>query len=377
MKDIDVDLGPRSYSVMVGEGLLGRAGTILKRLGFSSAPIVISNSRVLRLHGHSLLPSLERNFGPTAVIVIGDGERYKNLNTLGRVYENMFRARADRRSWIIAFGGGVVGDLAGFAAATFMRGIPYVGIPTTLLAQVDSSIGGKVGVNLELGKNLIGAFHQPSAVLSDIAALRTLAPRELASGLYEVLKCAAIRSKSLVLYLEKQLPEILACEPPALEHVIQEASRIKAEIVSGDEREGGERMILNYGHTVGHALEAATDYHRFKHGEAVAWGMIAAVGFGRELGLLTREEAGRLARLIRRVRRLPSLDGISLRAVWSAMGRDKKFHSGRIRMILLRELGAAEIRDDIDPEHLRRYLKGFVERGGDLDLNLGTGRPVS
>src|SRR5437867_4675724 len=271
MKDIDVDLGPRSYSVMVGEGLLGRAGTILKRLGFSSAPIVVSNSRVLRLHGHSLLPSLEMNFGPTAVIVIGDGERYKNLNTLGRVYENMFRARAGRRSWIIAFGGGVVGDLAGLAAATFMRGIPYVGIPTTLLAQVDSSIGGKVGVNLELGKNLIGAFHQPSAVLSDTATLRTLASRELASGLYEVIKCAAIKSQSLFSYLEAQLPGILACKRQALEHVILEASRIKAEVVSSDEMESRQRMILNFGHTVGHALEAATDFCRFKHGEGVAW----------------------------------------------------------------------------------------------------------
>jgi 3-dehydroquinate synthase len=344
--------------------LLERAGALLEQLRFSSTPVVVTNSRILGLHGTILLPALEKKFGPSPVIVVGDGERHKNLAALSRVYDGLFRAHADRRSWIIAFGGGVVGDLAGFAAATFMRGIPYVHIPTTLLAQVDSSIGGKVGVNLELGKNLVGAFHQPRAVLSDTATLRTLASRELASGLYEVIKCAAIKSESLFSYLESQLPSILACKRQALEHVILEASRIKAEVVSSDELENRQRMILNFGHTVGHALEAATDYRRFKHGEAVAWGMIAAVGFGEAIGITATEVVSRIVRLIHRVTRLPSLNGLSLTALRAAMGRDKKFQSGRIRMVLLRRLGEAEIRDDIDPARLRSYLKKFLAHPG-------------
>lgn len=366
MKTLTVDLGERSYPILVGGGLLDAAGKHLADVGFNSPPVVISNPTVFRLHGERLMRSLQRVFGPSPLVRIGDGERFKNHATLLKIYDGLFRCRADRRSWILALGGGVVGDIAGFAAASYMRGIPYASIPTTLLAQVDSSIGGKVGINVRQGKNLIGAFHQPSAVLSDTATLRTVPAREIASGMFEVVKSGAIRSEPLLVYLEKHLSECLACAPHALEHIVMECSKIKAAVVSGDEREEESRMVLNYGHTVGHALEAATLYRRFRHGEAVAWGMIAAVGFGRELGLMPASEAERLVNLTRAVTRLPSLDGIGIEGVWKALVRDKKFRDGRIRMVFLSRLGETVIRSDIDPVHLRRFLRRFLQLKGQL-----------
>jgi 3-dehydroquinate synthase len=368
VKTLTVDLGDRSYPIMVGEGLLDAAGRILARTGFSSPPVVISNSAVFSLHGKRLLRSLRLEFGPSPVILIGDGERFKNHATLLRIYNGLFRCRADRRSWILALGGGVVGDIAGFAAASFVRGIPYASIPTTLLAQVDSSIGGKVGINVPQGKNLIGAFHQPSAVISDTSTLGTMPAREIASGMFEVVKSGAIRSEPLLTYLEKRLEACLGCRPSALEHIVVECSRIKAEVVSGDETEEELRMVLNYGHTVGHALEAATRYRRFRHGEAVGWGMIAAVGFGRELGLLSDGEASRLVALTHSVTRLPSLEGIGIGEVWKALVRDKKFRDGRIRMVLLSRLGETVLRSDIDPVHLRGFLRRFLRRRGQLQF---------
>ncbi len=368
MRTLRVNLDKRSYPVVVGQGVLRRAGEILDGLGFRCAPVIITNACVWRLHGNTLSQSLHERFGPSPVIRIGDGERFKNHETLQKIYEGLFRAHADRRSWILAFGGGVVGDIAGFAAATFMRGIRYAGVPTTLLAQVDSSIGGKVGINVTRGKNLIGTFHQPSAVLSDISVLRTLPARELAAGLYEVVKCGAIRSAPLLRYLERRLPAILRREPGPLAHVVLEASRIKAAVVSSDERENELRMVLNFGHTVGHALEAATAYRRFKHGEAVGWGMIAAIGMGSELGFLDGIGADRLVRLIHRVGMLPSLRSIALADVWSALKGDKKFRSGDIRMVFLPRLGATKIMSGIDPILLRAYLGRFLSSGGSAGL---------
>ncbi|NLT67258.1 MAG: 3-dehydroquinate synthase [Acidobacteria bacterium] len=360
MKKVYVDLAERKYPIMIGQGVVATAGPLLKSLEFTQAPIVVSNARVWRLHGSTLMRSLQQEYGRVPVIHIGDGERYKNHSTLMKIYRGMFRAHADRGSWVLAFGGGVVGDIAGFAAATFMRGIPCVMAPTTLLSQVDSSIGGKVGINVAEGKNLIGAFHQPAAVLTDPEVLKTLPKRELVSGLQEIIKSAAIRSKSLLRYLERNLPAILACESQQMEHIVGEAAKIKAEVVSLDEKEGGLRTILNFGHTIGHAFETATDYRRFKHGEAVAWGMIAALEYGKELGTMDSGEADRLAQLVHRTGRLPSLQGISLRDLWSALARDKKFLAGDIRMVLLRNPGEAEIQSRIDPVSLKRFLKSFL-----------------
>ena len=364
MRTLNVRLARHEYPIFVGEGLIGNAGPLLAGCGFQTSPLVITNNTVLRLHGAALLKSLQKSFGPVEIIRIGDGERFKNHGTLLRIYRGMFHAHADRRSWILAFGGGVVGDIAGFAAATFMRGIPYAMAPTTLLSQVDSSIGGKVGINVAQGKNLIGAFHQPSAVLSDIAVLKTLPGRELASGLYEVLKCGAICSKPLLRYLEKRLSRILNCQSEAMQHIVVSAARIKADVVAADERETGLRMILNYGHTIGHAFEAATDYRKFKHGEAVAWGMVAALTYGRDLGLLAPGESEWIIRLIRGVGRLPSLHGISAEKAWGALTRDKKFRAGDIRMVFLRKPGEAEIRTGIDAASLRGFLKRFLAANG-------------
>jgi 3-dehydroquinate synthase len=345
---------------MVGPGLVAGAGSILSGLGWKTPPIVITNRTVLALHGKSLMPSLENAYGPVPVIRIGDGERFKNHATLMKIYREMFRLRADRRSWILAFGGGVVGDISGYAAATFMRGIRFVMVPTTLLSQIDSSVGGKVAVNVPEGKNLIGAFHQPAAVLSDTDVLRTLSRRELSSGLYEVIKQAAILSERLIRYLEARLEPILECRTREMTHTVAESVRIKAEVVALDEKEDNLRMVLNFGHTVGHALETGTRYTRFKHGEAVAWGMLAAIGFGRELGFLTDSEAGRLTGLIRRVGPLPSLKGLRFRQMWEALARDKKFKSGNIQMVFLKRPGEAEIVSGIDPGKLRNFLRNFL-----------------
>jgi 3-dehydroquinate synthase len=369
LKSFYVNLHERKYPIWVGEGLLSNAGVLLSKSGFDVPPIVITNAKVWRLHGLTLERSLEKAFGPFTILRIGDGERFKNHETLLKIYDGMFRAKADRRSWILAFGGGVVGDIAGFAAATFMRGIPFAMVPTTVLSQVDSSIGGKVGINVQQGKNLVGAFHQPTAVLTDIGVLKTLPRRELASGLYEAIKGAAIYSEPLVRFVEQKLPEILMCGPREMERVVVDTAKIKAAVVAADEKENGLRMILNYGHTVGHALESATEYRRFKHGEAVAWGMIAAVQYGRELGLMRPDEATRLIRLIHRVGPLPSLKGISLGYLWNALARDKKFSSGSIRMIMLQRLGEAEVRKGIEPELLRRFIKNFLARNGSSVLD--------
>ena len=360
MRKLRVKAGLKQYPMLVGEGLLPQAGAILSGIGFRSAPVVVTNPTVMRLHGAPLIGSLEASFGRVESVVMGDGERFKSRSTLARIHDALFEARADRHSWMAAFGGGVVGDAAGFAAATYMRGIAVVHVPTTLLAQVDSAIGGKVGINVPQGKNLIGAFHQPSAILADTAVLRTLPPRELAAGLYEVVKDGAIRSGALLGYLEKNLDDILGLKAAALERIVLEAARIKAAVVAEDEREKNLRMILNFGHTIGHALEAATRYRRFKHGEAVAWGMMAALEFGLESRLSRARDCSRIERLIHRIERLPSTRGISFGSLWAALERDKKFRSGTFRMVLLPGIGRPEIRDDIDPRRLRQFLERFM-----------------
>jgi len=361
MKRLHIELGDRGYPVWIGDNLLLRSGRLLARLGFDTPPIVVSNARVMRIHGKALVHSLQDIFGRVSMVCIGDGERFKNQATLTRIYDGLLRARAGRRSWVLAFGGGVVGDVAGFAAATFLRGIPWVVMPTTLVAQVDSSVGGKVGINLAQGKNLIGAFHQPNAVLADTTVLRTLPARELAAGLFEIVKCGAIRSKALLAYLESRLDAVMKCEPEAIERVVVDAVRIKAGVVAVDEREEGARMVLNFGHTVGHALEAATDYRRFKHGEAVAWGMVAAAGLARAAAGLTSQEEERLVSLIHRIERLPGLGRISSARVWQALQRDKKSQGGRIRMVLLSAIGRTEIVDGLDPARLRQFIAEFLK----------------
>ncbi len=360
MKKIQVQTEQAMYPIWVGQDLLSKTAELLHGEGLRPTPVVVTNPTVWRLHGRTLQRALKPVFGRFPIITIGDGERYKNRRTLQQIHDGLFHAHADRHSWVLSFGGGVVGDIAGFAAATFMRGIAIAHVPTTLLAQVDSAIGGKVGIDVPQGKNLIGAFHQPRAVLSDPSVLKTLSGRELAAGLYEVVKYGAIRSASLLSYVEKNIEDILRRDGTTLEHVVAECSRIKARVVGRDEKEGGLRVILNFGHTVGHALEAATGYRRFRHGEAVAWGMMAVLGLGAGIGLAGEEECARINRLIHNIEALPGLGGIEWESVWNALGRDKKFRGGKIRLVFLRRIGETEIREDIDAALLRNYLKAFL-----------------
>ena len=279
------------YAVEIAHGAAARLAALLDAIGAPSRRIVVSNPTVWRHHGE-IFAGVSRD----EPVLIPDGERFKQLSTVSKIYDALIRAGADRSTTIVAVGGGVVGDTAGFAAATYLRGVPVAQVPTTLLAQVDSAIGGKVGVNHPLGKNLIGAFHQPIAVVVDPAVLSTLPRREFRAGLYEVVKYGMIASRDLFAQIAASLPAVFARDPAALVPIIAESCRIKADIVEQDERESGPRRALNFGHTVGHALEAVTKYKRFLHGEAVAYGMLAAAALGVARGVLSEDDRTRVAR---------------------------------------------------------------------------------
>lgn len=355
MKLVKVDLGQRSYDIGVGSGILSALG---ERLAGSTAHkiFVVSNAKVFGLYGRPLTRALEKNHVVTPII-IPDGEKYKTLHTVDRIYGKLIRNQAERHSKILALGGGVVGDIAGFAAATFLRGIDLIQVPTTLLAQVDSAVGGKVGVNHALGKNLIGAFHQPKLVWIDTTVLETLSEREFKAGLYEVIKYGVIWDAALFDKIENNLPSILNKDPEVLEELISRCCQIKAEIVSQDERENGLRMILNFGHTIGHALEAATRYTKFKHGEAVAWGMIAAAKIAVRHGTIPEVSSQRIERLILRVGKLPRIPAIPISQVLSAMSHDKKTRNGVIRFILPLKIGHVIVKNDIPQPLIRDVIQ--------------------
>ena len=281
---------------------------------------------------------------------------YKNSRTTTRIYDGLIRAGADRGSAIVAVGGGVVGDIAGFAAATYLRGIALAHVPTTLLAQVDSSIGGKVGVNHPLGKNLIGAFHQPAIVVTDPLFLSTLPRREFRSGLYEVVKYGMIASRALFDRLATGARAIFAREPSALLPVIADSCRIKVDVVSADERESGPRRVLNFGHTIGHALEAVTKYRRFRHGEAIALGMLAAADMAVERGILPDRDRQALAGLITRLGALPSVADLSVAETLETIRRDKKVVHGRLHFVFCTGIGTTAIVDDVTEEELTPAL---------------------
>jgi len=349
---IDVTTGNRTSPIVIGEGLSDELGPLLDRHGVGARRFIVSNPVVWRLHGERLRVAL----GGGDPILLPDGERFKNLQSVSKIYEALIRANADRGSTIIAVGGGVVGDTAGFAAATFLRGVAVVHVPTTLLAQVDSSIGGKVGVNHALGKNLIGAFHQPALVVIDPALLKTLPRREFRSGLYEVVKYGVISSRDLFDRLNADIKALFAKDGRALVPAIVESCRIKADVVSKDERESGLRRILNYGHTVGHALEAVTNYRRFRHGEAIALGMLAAADLAVARGALAERERQALAQLIAKLGPLPSVADLSIPEILEAMRRDKKVVNGRLHFVIAIEIGATMTVDDVAEDELRAVL---------------------
>ncbi|HEX5055386.1 MAG TPA: 3-dehydroquinate synthase [Gammaproteobacteria bacterium] len=354
MRTLTIDLGERSYPIYIGRNIL-EASLLAKHLG-KGRVLVVSNETVAPL----LRPSLDamlsgRDYN---VLQLPDGEIHKNLDILNEIYSFLLAHNYDRSCTLIACGGGVVGDITGFAAATYQRGVNYIQIPTTLLAQVDSSVGGKTAVNHALGKNMIGAFYQPLCVISDTAVLESLPPRELSAGLAEVIKYGLIRDSGFTQWLEDNIGALLAREHGALVHAIEHSCRTKAAIVASDEREQGIRALLNLGHTFGHAIETHTGYSSWLHGEAVGAGMAMAAEFSRRRGWLKIEDVMRTRGLIRAAQ-LPLAPpaGMTADNFLKHMQRDKKVQNGRIRLVLLKAIGDAVITDEYPAELLREFLQ--------------------
>jgi 3-dehydroquinate synthase len=356
---IPVRTASAEYPVYVGSNLFP---LLTRRMALkpSRRVFVLTSPEIWALWGRKFLAALPSAAQP-AVLFLPAGERHKRMGQVERLAGELAAAGADRSSLLIAFGGGIVGDLGGFLAAIYMRGIEYVQVPTTLLAQVDSSVGGKTGVNLVAGKNLIGSFHHPAAVFADIDVLQTLPERELRAGLFESVKAGIIRDAALFGFMEKNAAKILARDPAALSRVIAASIRMKAEVVGIDERESGLRMILNFGHTLGHAIEAATGYRRLLHGEAIGWGMLAALHIALQRGTVTAAQGARMEQTILAYGPLPSFRADLDRLV-DAAGRDKKNLAGLRRFVLPKGIGDAVVVEDVTDAELRETARLVLAR---------------
>ena len=355
IKRIPVKSSAGNYSVVAGTGALRRASREIAKLGRFSSVHVVSSPKVWRAIGNSVHRGL-RLSGGNSVHLMNDAESAKNLHTVELLSRSLAKSGVDRKSVIVAVGGGVVGDVAGFVAASLLRGLTLVHVPTTVVAQVDSSIGGKTGVNLPEGKNLVGAFYPPRLVLTDPELLRTLPDREFRGGFAEVIKHAIIADAAMFAMLEKDLESILGRDRTILGQLIPQNIQIKARVVSRDERESGLREILNLGHTFAHALESVTHYRRYRHGEAVAWGMIAASFLGHELGLTCADDVSRIVALIRRLGPLPAWPRVSAATLVKAMRSDKKARGGVVRFVLSPRIGEAPSYDSISSNIVERVL---------------------
>jgi len=365
MPQATIHVLPRPYQAWIENGLLTRAGSVLSELLPQASRIfVITVPPVRKRWGAKLVASLKAGGFTPQVIAMPDGEPSKRLATVEALADKLLRLGADRKAVLVALGGGVVGDVSGLVASLYMRGIEFVQIPTTVLAQVDASIGGKTGVNLVAGKNMVGTFHHPRVVLIDPQVLKTLPDREFRAGLYEALKCGIIGNVELFLRFEQNRARILKRDPVELEWLIAQSVRLKAEVVSADEREGGLRRVLNLGHTIGHALEAETGYRRLLHGEAVAWGMIAATNIALSVGRTDSVTAGRIADAVLSLGRLPEVN-VGARKILARLQSDKKTQNGVVHFILPREIGKVEVASDVPEsavldsvEELRRLSRG-------------------
>ncbi len=359
MKTLHLELGERSYPNYIGAGLLGQAELLTPHIAGKRVAIV-TNETVAPLYLERLRHHLTA-LQPIEV-VLPDGEQYKTLEVLNRIYDALLASHCDRRTTLIALGGGVIGDMAGFAAATYQRGVPFIQVPTTLLAQVDSSVGGKTGVNHPLGKNMIGAFYQPRAVLIDTDTLTTLFDRELSAGFAEVIKYGLIRDPEFFAWLEANMDKLLARDPAALAHAIERSCQNKAEVVAADERESGVRALLNLGHTFGHAIETGMGYGAWLHGEAIAAGMTMAADLSRRLQWLSADDVARIEKLIRRARLPVWAPGtLSPARFLELMAVDKKVLDGRLRLVLLKRLGEAVVTGDYPRAELEATLAGMRE----------------
>ena len=343
MRTLKVSLGDRSYPIYLGEGLLSQAGQLLKEAGCGEKVGIVTNPTVAALYLKTVQEALGRSGFRATSILVPDGEEHKNFKSLSAIYDQLIRGRFERSSSILALGGGVIGDLAGFAAATFLRGIPYLQVPTTLLAQVDSSVGGKTGVNHREGKNLIGAFYQPRGVLIDVGVLHTLPRRELLAGLAEVIKYGIIEDPGLFGLLEEKLDRLLALDRVLLEEAIAASCSIKARVVEKDEREEDYRSVLNFGHTIGHALESLTGYEKFLHGEAVAIGMAQAASISVRQGACDEQSLSRIQRLITRAG-LPTAIPSDMKPseLVKRMEVDKKTAGAKIKFVLCAGIGKTQ-----------------------------------
>lgn len=360
MKTVEVRLDQRSYSIHIGRGLLGRADLILPQLAQKKVAVV-SNDRIAPLYLEQFSGVL-RNAGIEVLpVVVPDGEDHKNWETLNSIFDALLANRCERKSTVIALGGGVVGDLAGFAAATFQRGVPFIQIPTTLLAQVDSSVGGKTAINHPLGKNMIGAFYQPRLVISDLQTLDTLPDRELSAGLAEVIKYGLIMDLAFFEWLEANIDALRNRDPEALSHAIVRSCECKARIVAADEREAGERALLNLGHTFGHAIEVGLGFGTWLHGEAVAAGTLLAARLSRRLGMLNAPDVKRIGRILRRAGLPTCAPDLGKDRYLELMGHDKKVEDGKLRLVLLESLGKARVVSDFRQDSLNEILLGAAE----------------
>ena len=337
--EISVSLGDRSYQILIGTNNLGCLSAKLAEINFPKRIALITNEKVDSLYADQICIALQETGFSVVKIVIGDGEEYKNLNTLEQIYNQLIENNFDRGSGLLAVGGGVVGDIAGFAAATFLRGIPFVQVPTTLLAQVDSSVGGKTAINHSLGKNLIGAFYQPQLVLIDVATLDTLEPREVSAGLAEVVKYGIIKDYEFFCWLEENVDQLVSRDVSCLIAAVKRSCQIKADIVEVDEKEGTIRAFLNYGHTFGHAVEALTKYSQWKHGEAVSIGMVVAAKISHSLDLCSAADVTRITDLLARLSLPVAPPDYSLHDYVAAMQRDKKVKEGTLTLILNQGIG--------------------------------------
>ena len=359
MKTLNLDLGDRSYPIHIGTGLLGQPELLSAHIAGTRVAIV-TNETVAPLYLARLRNQVQK-FKPVEV-VLPDGEQYKTLEIWNRIFDGLLAARCDRHTTIIALGGGVIGDMAGFAAASYQRGVPFIQVPTTLLAQVDSSVGGKTGLNHPLGKNMIGAFYQPRAVIIDTDTLNTLPEREVSAGLAEVIKYGLIRDPDFFVWLEAHMDKLLARDSTALAEAIYRSCQNKADVVAADEHETGLRATLNLGHTFGHAIETGMGYGNWLHGEAVAAGMVMAADMSRRLQWLTAAEFARIERLIKQARlpvRAPAM--LSAAQFLELMAVDKKVLDGQLRLVLLKHLGEAVITHDYPRAELETTLNTVRE----------------
>jgi len=357
MKKVKVELDSHSYEIRIGADLLARTGLWLKEKGFSGKAVIITDTTVKDLYGDTLSQGLTNAGFNVTTLTVSPGEEQKSLQTAGRLYRDLARAYAERTTPILALGGGVVGDLAGFVAATYMRGVPLVQVPTTLLAQVDSSIGGKTAVDHGQLKNIIGAFYQPMMVIADVDTLKTLPAAEMTNGMAEVIKSAAVMGGGLFNFLDVRVVKAKPLDAAVLEKIVQETARIKAGIVEKDEKDSGLRGILNYGHTIGHALETVTDF-QLQHGQAVAIGMVAAAKISSLMGFLEADDALRLKDVIRRAGLPTEMPDLNVAEIIQAMQHDKKVKQDKIRFVLLKSIGEAFITDEVSPSLVEEVLLG-------------------